>query len=67
MDLPKDFSVRMRELIGDEYEDFVKSYDTEINRGVRINTLKCKNGLSFLINRSNNSIIVVFLSFSCNI
>ena len=48
MDLPKDFSARMQELIGDEYEDFVKSYDTEINRGVRINTLKCKNGLSVL-------------------
>ena len=43
MDLPKDFSARMQELIGDEYEDFVKSYDTEVNRGVRINKKKRKN------------------------
>ncbi len=44
MKLPSDFLTRMRELISDDYEDFVKSYDTEINKGVRVNTLKSKDG-----------------------
>ncbi len=42
MNLPIEFCERMRELVGDEYADFIKSYDTHINRGVRINTLKCE-------------------------
>ena len=41
MNLPIDFCERMRELVGGEYDDFIKSYDTQINRGVRINKLKC--------------------------
>ena len=45
MDLPKEFQMRMREMIGDEYDEFIKSYDTDINKGVRINTLKCSDGL----------------------
>ena len=42
MNLPVEFCERMRELVGDEYADFIKSYDTQINRGVRINGLKCE-------------------------
>ncbi len=41
MKLPKEFCDRMQELTGDEFNDFIKSYDTQINRGIRINTLKC--------------------------
>lgn len=41
MELPVEFSDRMKRLIGDEYEDFLRSYDTKINQGIRINTLKC--------------------------
>ena len=41
MNLPIEFCERMRELVGGEYDDFIKSYDTQINRGVRINKLKC--------------------------
>ena len=41
MNLPNEFCQRMRELVGDEYDAFLKSYDTQINRGVRINKLKC--------------------------
>ena len=41
MNLPIDFCERMRELVGGEYDDFIKSYDTQINSGVRINKLKC--------------------------
>lgn len=48
MNLPSDFLTRMSELVGDEYDDFIKSYDTEINRGVRVNTLKCKDGMGLL-------------------
>ena len=48
MILPNDFTKRMRDLIGDDYEAFVKSYDTQINKGVRINTLKCRNTLPLL-------------------
>ena len=43
MNLPIEFCERMRDLVGDEYDSFIKSYDTQINRGIRINTLKCDN------------------------
>lgn len=41
MNLPNEFCERMRELVGDEYDAFIESYETQLNRGVRINTLKC--------------------------
>ncbi len=41
MNLPKEFEERMKRLVGDEYDDFVASYDTKLNRGIRINTTKC--------------------------
>ena len=48
MNLPIEFCERMRELTGDEYDDFIKSYDTQINKGIRINTLKCSDSLPML-------------------
>ncbi|MBQ3124073.1 MAG: RsmB/NOP family class I SAM-dependent RNA methyltransferase [Clostridia bacterium] len=41
MNLPIEFCERMRKLIGDEYDAFIASYETQLNRGIRINTLKC--------------------------
>lgn len=41
MKLPEEFCNRMKDLVGEEFDDFIKSYDTQINRGIRINTLKC--------------------------
>lgn len=41
MNLPKDFCERMQELLGSGYDAFIRSYDTEINKGIRINSLKC--------------------------
>ena len=46
--MPIEFCERMRELTGDEYDDFIKSYDTQINKGIRINTLKCSDSLPML-------------------
>ncbi len=43
MEFPIKFSERMKMLIGDEYENFLRSYDTKINQGIRINTLKCRD------------------------
>lgn len=40
MNLPEKFCERMKNLLGDEYNDFLNSLDTQINRGVRINSLK---------------------------
>lgn len=40
MELPKEFCERMHQLLGDEYDAFMRSYDTHINKGIRINTLK---------------------------
>ena len=48
MNLPIEFCERMRELTGDEYDSFIKSYDTQINKGIRINTLKCSDSLPIL-------------------
>ena len=41
MTLPIEFCERMRALLGSEYDVFIRSYDTEINRGIRINSAKC--------------------------
>ena len=40
MHLPEDFKIKMKELLKDEYEDFIKSYKDDRNQGFRINTLK---------------------------
>lgn len=40
MNLPQDFTKRMKELLGDEYEDFIKSYEEEALGALRVNTLK---------------------------
>lgn len=40
MVLPNDFCERIKDMLGNEYDDFVKACDGEIFRGLRINTLK---------------------------
>ncbi len=40
MKLPIEFCERMKNMLGDEYNSFIESYDTKINQGIRINTLK---------------------------
>ena len=39
--LPKEFCVRMKNLLTDEYADFINSYNSEPLKGLRINSLKC--------------------------
>lgn len=48
MNLPDKFCERMQELLGDEYEAFLTSYETNVNRGIRINTNKVFNKEDFL-------------------
>ncbi|WP_058486198.1 RsmF rRNA methyltransferase first C-terminal domain-containing protein [Defluviitalea phaphyphila] len=40
MNLPVEFTEKMKKLLKEEYEDFLKSYDENKSRGLRINTLK---------------------------
>lgn len=40
MELPVEFLQRMKEMLGEEYEDFLASYDQERVYGLRLNTLK---------------------------
>lgn len=40
VDLPERFKERMRELLGEEYEDFAASYEKERVQGLRFNSLK---------------------------
>lgn len=40
VDFPQKFLDEIRELIPDEYDDFIKSYDKPMNYGLRVNTLK---------------------------
>lgn len=41
MRLPEKFEDRMKKMLGDEYDDFIKSMDeTPIFTGIRINTSK---------------------------
>ena len=41
--LPQRFLDDMKELLMDEYDDFIKSYDEPKTTGLRINTLKINN------------------------
>ncbi len=47
--LPKDFTLRMQRLMGDEYGSFVKSFDDKRAYGLRINPLKLKAGHASLL------------------
>lgn len=38
----KDFFEKMRDLLGDEFDDFVRIFDEPAYRGIRVNTLKCE-------------------------
>ena len=40
MELPVKFKKQMKELLQDEYEDYLQSFDHERYYGLRINTLK---------------------------
>lgn len=40
MNIPENFISKMKTLLEDEYEDFIRSFDQERNYGLRINTLK---------------------------
>lgn len=40
--LPEGFQVKMKELLKDEFEEFVQSYRQERVQGLRFNTLKCE-------------------------
>ena len=37
----EDFLFRMKSLLGDEFNEFLKYYESENFRGLRVNTLKC--------------------------
>lgn len=41
MELPKAFENAMKSLLGEEYEEFLKSYEVPARRGLRRNPLKC--------------------------
>ena len=40
MELPVKFKEQMKELLQDEYEDYLQSFDHERYYGLRVNTLK---------------------------
>lgn len=42
INLPEDFKLRMKEELGEEYLDFIGSYDNESIAGIRLNPLKAK-------------------------
>ena len=44
MDLPKGFRERMEVLLGEEYPDFLKSYEGEKAQGLRLNGWKTEEG-----------------------
>ncbi len=51
VELPEKFCERMKVLLGDEYEDFIREYDKIPFKGVRVNVLKCTaEKLSGLLN-----------------
>ena len=47
--LPKEFLDRMRLELGDEYDDFIESYNRSNYKGLRINPLKLNDKLINII------------------
>lgn len=47
--LPIEFTVRMKNLLKDEYDDFLLSYEKPKFQALRINTLKCNNDIISLL------------------
>lgn len=45
INLPIEFTKRMKNLLGDEYEEFIRAYEEDNYRGLRINTLKVKEDI----------------------
>ena len=45
MELPQVFRKKMKNLLGEEYEAFLESYDREREQGLRLNLLKKQNFL----------------------
>ena len=39
--LPEKFLLRMKNMLGDEFESFLKCFDSQPKKGIRLNTLKC--------------------------
>ena len=42
LNLPEKFLERMKIMLKDEYEAFLKCYESEPKKGIRLNTLKCE-------------------------
>ena len=42
MELPLFYKEKMKQILKDEYEDYIKSFESEAQSGIRINTLKIK-------------------------
>lgn len=40
VELPESFEKRMQEMLGDEYESYIESYDNPRQYGLRINPMK---------------------------
>ena len=40
MELPLFYKEKMKQILKDEYEDYIKSFESEAQSGIRINTLK---------------------------
>ena len=46
LELPQEFLLRMREMLGEEYPSFLSSYDDTKRQGLRLNTLKVDGNLA---------------------
>ena len=55
MNLPSEFRDKMKRLLGDEYEDFLKGYENENYYSLRVNTLKADRDKFFEQNLFNLS------------
>ena len=54
MNLPWEFRDKMKRLLGDEYEDFLKGYENENYYSLRVNTLKADRDKFFEQNHNQN-------------
>jgi len=59
INLPEDFKNRMREMLNDQFDDFIASYDLQGDKTLRINTVKNPNEILPFANSSDGSYTIV--------
>ena len=65
MVLPKKFDERIKSQLGDEYDDYIKCFDSDMYHGIRVNTSKIsvEDSITIIRNIHRPSIRIIMRDF----